>query len=320
MTPVLELADVTFRRDGKQIIDGISLTVLPGEHWALLGPNGAGKSTLLGFCAAVTFPTSGTVHVLGEQMGRTELARLRHSIGHVNPRHRLHSALTVRELVLTGLTATIDVPMRWSPSAADLRRADAMIATVGMTRRADDVWPTLSQGERGRALIARALISAPRLLLLDEPTTGLDVAAREQLLETVDSLDEVHPEMASILVTHHLEELPTTTTHCAADRRRAHSGQRRGRRNRHHRQRDGRVRSPDRGRLHAGPLDGPHQGQPHRPVTLSPPAAAAGRRRSSCDRRCGTHRPPDPPREARCRRRSRVAPSAHAGCARTSDP
>ena len=117
MTPVLELADVTFRRDGKQIIDGISLTVLPGEHWALLGPNGAGKSTLLGFCAAVTFPTSGTVHVLGEQMGRTELARLRHSIGHVNPRHRLHSALTVRELVLTGLTATIDVPMRWSPSA-----------------------------------------------------------------------------------------------------------------------------------------------------------------------------------------------------------
>ena len=86
---VLELADVTFRRDGKQIIDGISLTVQRGEHWALLGPNGAGKSTLLGFCAAVTFPTSGTVHVLGEQMGRVDLAQLRRSIGHVNPRHQL---------------------------------------------------------------------------------------------------------------------------------------------------------------------------------------------------------------------------------------
>ncbi len=120
MTPVLALADVTFRRDGKQIIDGISLTVQRGEHWALLGPNGAGKSTLLGFCAAVTFPTSGTVHVLGEQMGRVDLARMRHSIGHVNPRHRLQYSLTVREVVLTGITATIDTPMRWAP---DARRA-----------------------------------------------------------------------------------------------------------------------------------------------------------------------------------------------------
>jgi iron complex transport system ATP-binding protein len=121
--------------------------------------------------------------------------------------------LTVREVVLTGITATIDIPNRWTPSADDLRRADDMIDTVGLSRRAKDVWPTLSQGERGRTLIARALISDPRLLLLDEPTTGLDVAAREQLLETIDTLDETHPEVASVLVTHHLEELPTTTTH-----------------------------------------------------------------------------------------------------------
>jgi iron complex transport system ATP-binding protein len=103
--------------------------------------------------------------------------------------------------------------MRWTPSAEERDRADAMIAAVGLSHKAEDVWPTLSQGERGRTLIARALISEPRLLLLDEPTTGLDVAAREQLLETIDSLDETHPEVASILVTHHLEELPTTTTH-----------------------------------------------------------------------------------------------------------
>jgi iron complex transport system ATP-binding protein len=210
---VLELADVTFRRDGKQIIDGISLTVGEGEHWALLGPNGAGKSTLLGFCAAVTFPTSGTVRVLGQQMGRVDLSVLRHSIGHVNPRHRLQYALTIREVVLTGITATIDLPMRWTPSAEELGRADALIDSVGLTRRADDHWTTLSQGERGRTLIARALISDPRLLLLDEPTTGLDVAAREQFLETMDSLGDIHPKVASILVTHHLEELPTTTTH-----------------------------------------------------------------------------------------------------------
>lgn len=213
MTPVLELADVTFRRNGKQIIDGISLTVDEGEHWALLGPNGAGKSTLLGFCAAVTFPTSGTVRILGEQMGRVDLAKLRHHIGHVNPRHQLQYSLTVRDVVMTGITATIDTPMRWTASSEESDRADAMISAVGLSHKADDVWPTLSQGERGRTLIARALIAEPRLLLLDEPSTGLDVAAREQLLETIDSLDQTHPEVASILVTHHLEELPITTTH-----------------------------------------------------------------------------------------------------------
>ena len=213
MTPVLELVDVTFRRNGKQIIDGISLTVHEGEHWALLGPNGAGKSTLLGFCAANTFPTSGTVRILGDQMGRVDLSALRHHIGHVNPRHQLQYSLTVRDVVLTGITATIDTPLRWAASAAEGDRADAMIAAVGLSRKADDVWPTLSQGERGRTLIARALIAEPRLLLLDEPSTGLDVAAREQLLETIDALDQTHPEVASILVTHHLEELPMTTTH-----------------------------------------------------------------------------------------------------------
>ncbi|MGW6422927.1 ABC transporter ATP-binding protein [Nocardia sp. NPDC055053] len=211
--PVIELDEVTFRRDGKKIIDGVSLTVRAGEHWALLGPNGAGKSTLLGFCGAVTFPTTGTVRVLGEQFGRVELARLRRSIGHVNPRHPLRSPLTVREVVLTGITGTIDTPMRWSPTADDLARADAIIDSLGLSGKAEDVWPTLSQGERGRTLIARALISGPRVLLLDEPSTGLDLAAREQLLTTVDTLDQTHPEVASILVTHHLEELPTTTTH-----------------------------------------------------------------------------------------------------------
>ncbi|MGX1777847.1 ABC transporter ATP-binding protein [Nocardia brasiliensis] len=211
--PVLELTDVTFRREGKKIINGISMTVHAGEHWALLGPNGAGKSTLLGFCGAVTFPTTGTVRVLGQQLGRVELQRLRHSIGHVNPRHPLQYPLTIREVVLTGLTATIDTPMRWTPTPEQRARAEAMIHTVGLTGKADEIWPTLSQGERGRTLIARALIAEPRLLLFDEPSTGLDLAAREQLLETLDTLGDTHPDVASILVTHHLEELPTSTTH-----------------------------------------------------------------------------------------------------------
>ncbi|WP_200811002.1 ABC transporter ATP-binding protein [Demequina sp. NBRC 110057] len=210
---VLALADVTYRRGATEILHGVDLTVRAGEHWALLGPNGAGKSTILGFCGAETHPTSGTVEVLGKRLGRVELQALRRRIGHVDPRHRLTSALTVTDVVLTGLTGTIERPMRWSPSPAQVARARELVELLGLAGHEDSRWPTLSQGERGRALIARALISEPDLLLLDEPTTGLDVAAREQLLDTLDLLSETHPGLASVLVTHHLEELPASTSH-----------------------------------------------------------------------------------------------------------
>src|ERR1700691_2635211 len=144
--PVLELKDVTFRRDGKQILHGVSCTVRAGEHWALLGPNGAGKSTVLSFCGAVTFPTSGTVCVLGEEMGHVELAALRRSIGHVNPRHPLRSPLTIRDVALTGITGTIELPLRWRPSPADLSRVESLIESVGLGGKAGSRWPSLSQG------------------------------------------------------------------------------------------------------------------------------------------------------------------------------
>jgi iron complex transport system ATP-binding protein len=213
MDAVLELTDVVFRRSGSTILDGVSLRVLPGEHWALLGRNGAGKSTVLAFCGALQHPTSGTVDVLGGRLGRVELQALRRRIGHVNPRHPIASPLSVREVVLTGITGSVELPNHWTPAPDDVARADELVERMGLAARIDAVWPTLSQGERGRALIARALIADPSLLLLDEPSTGLDLAAREQLLETVDSLEHSHPDLASVLVTHHLEELPETTTH-----------------------------------------------------------------------------------------------------------
>ncbi|MET9709056.1 ABC transporter ATP-binding protein [Nocardiopsis alba] len=212
-TPVLELRGVTFRREGREILHGIDMTVHAGERWALLGPNGAGKSTILGFCGARTHPTSGAVHVLGHRLGRVDVQELRREIGHVNPRHPLESALTVLELVLTGITGTIETSPRWSPTPEQRERAEGLIREVGLSERLLARWPTLSQGERGRALIARALIAEPRLLLLDEPTTGLDLAARERLLETLDDLSTGPAETTSVLVTHHLEELPETTTH-----------------------------------------------------------------------------------------------------------
>jgi iron complex transport system ATP-binding protein len=153
------------------------------------------------------------VRVLGEQLGRVELQALRRAIGHVNPRHPLRSPLTVRDIVLTGLTGTIETAPRWQPTAEEAGRADDLISALGLGGKAGFRWNVLSQGERGRVLIARSLICEPRLLLLDEPSTGLDIAAREQLLESIDLLTETRPEVASVLVTHHLEELPTSTTH-----------------------------------------------------------------------------------------------------------
>nr|WP_211350675.1 ATP-binding cassette domain-containing protein [Ornithinicoccus hortensis] len=210
---VLDLAEVTFRRQDKEILQGISFRVQRGDHWVMLGPNGAGKSTILALCGAVTHPTTGTVQILGHQLGRVELQALRRHIGHVNPRHTLRSPLTVTEIIITGITGTIELPMRWEPGPAELARAAELAGLLGLATIAGDRWPTLSQGERGRTLIARALAGDPELLLLDEPSTGLDVAAREQLLETIDLLSRTHPDLTSLLVTHHLEELPESTTH-----------------------------------------------------------------------------------------------------------
>lgn len=210
---MLELKDVDFVRDGKSLLSGVTLTVGEGERWALLGPNGAGKSTLLGLCGAITHPTRGTVEILGRRLGTVDIREVRESIGHVNPRHPLRSPLSILDIVLTGLTGTIERMPRWEPTPAQTSRALELIELLGIGGLGS--WTTLSQGERGRALIARALISDPKLLLLDEPSTGLDVAAREQLLETLDQIHTSHPHLPWLLVTHHLEELPTCTTHAA---------------------------------------------------------------------------------------------------------
>ncbi|MFD5136793.1 ABC transporter ATP-binding protein [Streptomyces sp. NPDC058378] len=211
--PVLRVRDVDLVRDGNHILSEVSLTVRAGEHWALLGANGAGKSTLLGLLGALTHPTRGTVEVLGHKLGRVDLRQLRTYVGHVDPRHALRSPLRVRDVVLTGLTNSIEPLPRWRPTAEQLELADSLTGLLGLAGRREARWPTLSQGERGRALIARALMPQPRLLLLDEPATGLDVAGREQLIERLDTLQQSPPELASVLVTHHLEELPPGTTH-----------------------------------------------------------------------------------------------------------
>lgn len=212
-TPVLQADNVDLVRNGRYLLSEASLRVEEGQHWVLLGANGAGKSTLLSLLGAVVHPTHGSVHVLGHRLGRVDMRELRTHIGHVDPRQRVEPSLTLFDTVLTGLTNTPDLIPRWSPSEHEIARAHELIDSLGARDRSDSRWFTLSQGERGRALIARALLPNPALLLLDEPATGLDLAAREQLLTALDRLRAEHPSLASILVTHHLEEIPTSTTH-----------------------------------------------------------------------------------------------------------
>ncbi|MEE3848829.1 ATP-binding cassette domain-containing protein [Gordonia sp. LSe1-13] len=210
---LLDARDIHVVRSGRSLLRDVNLQVLGGQHWALLGPNGAGKSTLMTILGARGHPTTGTIDVLGRRLGRVDMRELRTHVGHVDPRWRIDVPLTAHEVVLTGLTNTPELDRRHRYTADEHRHADELLELLGMTARRDSVWPVMSQGERGRTLIARALMPRPALLLLDEPATGLDLAAREKLLSGIDLLRSEVPGLASVLVTHHLEDLPASTSH-----------------------------------------------------------------------------------------------------------
>ncbi len=198
----------------KALLDDVSWTVRAGERWAVLGPNGAGKTTLLTLAAAADFPSSGSVEILGRTMGRTDVARLRREIGFVDARDgdRFAPLLTVREVIRTGATGTIGY-FEERLATIDVDRADTLLGMFGLGRLAERRFGDCSQGERKRALIARALVAQPRLLLLDEPGAGLDLPGRELLLAALARLAEIDPALAVVVTTHHLEELPGSTTH-----------------------------------------------------------------------------------------------------------
>ncbi len=214
---VLDARGVTLVRGDAVLLADVDVRVEAGQRWALLGGNGAGKSTLLSVLGARQFPTRGTVEVLGRRMGRTPVQELWPRIGQVHSGHVPAGRPTARQVVLTGASGTAALPLHRDPGSASALslgdRVDALLERLGVAALAGHAWSTLSAGERGRVLLARALVNDPPLLLLDEPASGLDLPAREALVAALDDLAALDPARASVLVTHHLEELPASTTH-----------------------------------------------------------------------------------------------------------
>ena len=214
---VLRLHDVTVRRGGKAILSQVNWTVNEGEHWVILGANGAGKTTISRLAGARLHPSSGIVEVLGEQLGKADVAELHPLVGLCS------SALAARvsdderaiDFVLSASYGVIGRG-REEYEDTDIQRAQDLLNVLGAGPLAERRWKTLSSGERKRVEIARALMPDPELLVLDEPASGLDLAGREELLSAITEIISDPAAPTVILVTHHLEEIPRGMTHALA--------------------------------------------------------------------------------------------------------
>ena len=214
MAAVVELAGVSIVRNGSTLINNISWEVDESDRWVVIGPNGAGKTTLLQVISAQIHPSSGVAGLLGEVLGTVDVFELRPRIGLTSAAlaERIPRGERVHDVVVSASYAVVG---RWREQYDELdhERASELLAQLRIDRLADRTFGTLSEGERKRVQIARALMTDPELLLLDEPAAGLDLAGRESLVNTLSELAQDQYAPATVLVTHHVEEIPNGITH-----------------------------------------------------------------------------------------------------------
>jgi iron complex transport system ATP-binding protein len=210
---IIELDHITLNRGDRRILTDVSWSIAPGQHWAMLGANGSGKTTLLKVITGYEWPSVGSVRVLGETFGQTELQKLRRRIGWVTSSlaGRYGPRVTAREIVLTGLDAALAVYRDFTEQ--EYTAAKDALTLMGVDHLADQRYELCSQGEQQRILLARGLVHRPALLILDEPCAGLDPAARATFLSDLHRLTRQPDAPTILLVTHHIEEIAPWIEH-----------------------------------------------------------------------------------------------------------